>query len=72
MALPEAGAIVGAKAEFLAVRADSLEEAVATAPAARHVIHAGSLVATTTVQSSVAAPLIRETTAATVSKGSAL
>ena len=72
MALPEAGAIVGAKAEFLAVRADSLEEAVATAPAARHVIHAGSLVATTTVQSTVASPPARETTAATVSKGSAL
>ena len=72
MALPAAGAHVGAKAEFLAVRADSLEEAVATAPAARHVIHAGRLVATTTVQSSVAAPPTRETTAATVSKGFAL
>ena len=72
MALPPAGAVVGAKAEFLAVRADSLAEAVATAPAERHVIHAGSLVASTTVQSSIASPTIRETTAATVSKGSAL
>ncbi|MDQ4137928.1 MAG: amidohydrolase family protein [Actinomycetota bacterium] len=55
MALPRAGAHVGARAEFLAIRAADLTEAVATAPADRYVIHAGALVAATTVQSTVAA-----------------
>jgi cytosine deaminase len=56
MALPPAGAVVGARAEFLAIRADSLAEAVATAPADRHVIHAGLLVASTSIVSRVAEP----------------
>ncbi|MFP7761062.1 amidohydrolase family protein [Marisediminicola sp. LYQ85] len=65
MGLPVAGATVGAKAEFLAVRGTSLADVVADAPADRHVIHAGRLVATTTVTSRVAAAasLVSQTTA---------
>lgn len=54
MDLPAAGPRVGARAELLAVRAGSLGEAVASAPADRHVIHAGSLVSTTTVNRATA------------------
>ena len=57
MALPEAGAHAGGRAEFLAVRAADLTEAVASAPADRYVVHAGALVAATSVHSTVAAPL---------------
>ncbi|WP_201276649.1 amidohydrolase family protein [Marisediminicola senii] len=56
MGLPAAGAVVGARADFLAIRGGSLAEAVATAPADRKVIHAGRLVASTTVSTTVAQP----------------
>ena len=42
--LPAAGAQVGARAEFLAVRGTSLADVVATASPDRYVIHAGKLV----------------------------
>jgi cytosine deaminase len=45
MHLPLAGAVVGAAAEFLAVRGTNLSDVVANAPADRYVIHAGRLVA---------------------------
>jgi Cytosine deaminase and related metal-dependent hydrolases len=57
MGLPEAGAVPGAAAEFLAVRAGSLAEVVAEAPATRLVIHGGALVARSTHTVDVAAPL---------------
>ena len=56
LGLPPAGAAVGHAAEFLAVRAGSVIEAVAEAPADRIVIHAGRLVARTTIESRVADP----------------
>jgi cytosine deaminase len=55
MALPAAGAFPGGRAEFLAIRGSSLTDVVADAPADRIVIHNGNLVATTTVQTTVAA-----------------
>ncbi|WP_201849579.1 cytosine deaminase [Myceligenerans indicum] len=48
MGLPDAGPRVGAAAELLAVRARSLPEAMATAPADRIVISRGRVVARTT------------------------
>ncbi|MGU3435118.1 amidohydrolase family protein [Actinomycetes bacterium M1A6_2h] len=45
MSLPPAGPRVGARAELLAIKADSLEEAIADAPADRYVLHRGRLVA---------------------------
>ncbi len=57
MGLPDAAIEPGARAELLAVRGASLAEVVASSPAERHVIHAGRLVASTTVSSQVAAPL---------------
>ncbi|RFA08689.1 cytosine deaminase [Subtercola boreus] len=56
MALPVAGVAVGARAEFLAVRATNLSDAVANASANRYVIHAGTLVAQSTVSYNVAEP----------------
>lgn len=56
MGLPVAGPTVGARAELLAVRADNLLDAIANAPADRVVIHAGRLVARTTVERCVATP----------------
>lgn len=56
MGLPIAGAVVGGAAEFMAVRGTSLADVVAEASAERHVIHAGQLVASTTVSSQVALP----------------
>lgn len=47
MGLPAAGVAPGAKAELLAVRAGSLLDAIATAPADRLVLHAGRLVSRT-------------------------
>lgn len=47
--LPDAGPLVGARAELLAVRGSSLADAVANGPADRLVIHAGSLVARSTL-----------------------
>lgn len=57
MHLPPAGATPGARAEFLAVRATGLADAIANAPADRFVIHDGRLVAHSEVRRAVAAPL---------------
>lgn len=56
MGLPVAGPIVGAAAEFLAVRADSLAEVIAEAGPERLVIHGGSLVARSTLTVELAPP----------------
>ncbi|RFA21996.1 amidohydrolase family protein [Subtercola boreus] len=56
MALPSAGVAVGARAELLAIRATNLSDAVANASADRYVIHAGNLVAQSTVTYDVALP----------------
>ena len=56
MGLPAAGPVPGAAAELLAVRAGSLVEAVAEAPADRIVVHAGRLVARTVSETHLAAP----------------
>jgi cytosine/creatinine deaminase len=57
LALPEAGLRPGACAEFLAVQADSLADAIASAPAERRVIHQGRLVASTQVSVEVFDPV---------------
>ena len=54
MALPFAGVEVGAAAELLAVRGTNLSDVIANASADRYVIHAGSLVAQSSVTYSVA------------------
>jgi cytosine deaminase len=54
--LPPAGPVPGAAADLLAVRADTVGEAIAFASPDRFVLHAGRLVAATRVSSSVAAP----------------
>jgi cytosine deaminase len=56
MGLPEAGVVVGARADLLAVRADSLVQAIAEAPADRLVLRGGRLVAATATEGWVAAP----------------
>ena len=61
MGLPVAGPHVGAHAELLAVRAQSLTEAIAAAPADRLVIHAGRLVARSELHRTVAAPVLMTT-----------
>jgi cytosine deaminase len=66
MALPEAGVFVGGRADLLAIAGTSLIQVVADAPASRMVFHNGSLVATTTVQSAVAAPTATSTFAPSV------
>lgn len=58
MHLPTAGAHVGAKAEFLAVRGTNLGDVISNAPADRYVIHAGRLVAHSEVRRTIAAPLL--------------
>ena len=54
MGLPDAAARAGARAEFLAVRGTSVPDVVASASADRRVIHAGRLVAATSVHSEMA------------------
>jgi cytosine/creatinine deaminase len=61
MGLPPAGPYVGGRAELLAVRAQSLTEAIATAPADRLVIHAGRLVSRSELHRSIAAPVLLTT-----------
>ncbi|MBC7725375.1 MAG: amidohydrolase family protein [Burkholderiaceae bacterium] len=56
MNLPMAGVAIGARAELLAVRGSGLADVVANAPADRFVIHAGRLVAQSTVHRSIALP----------------
>lgn len=56
MGLPQAGAVAGARAEFLAVRASSMADVVASASADRFVVHAGRLVAASRVTREVADP----------------
>jgi cytosine deaminase len=55
MNLPPAGVEVGAAAELLAVRGSNLSDVVANASADRYVIHAGSIVAQSTVSYEIAA-----------------
>jgi cytosine deaminase len=56
MSLPKAGVEVGAAAELLAVRGANLSDVVANASADRYVIHAGNLVAQSSVTYEVATP----------------
>jgi cytosine deaminase len=56
MRMPRAGAVPGAAAEFVAVRGASLGEVIAEASAERIVIHAGRVVARTTVDHRIAEP----------------
>ncbi|MBA8990981.1 cytosine deaminase [Curtobacterium pusillum] len=56
MGLPAAGAVPGARADFVAVDATGVTDAIANAPAGRLVVAAGRLVAATEVQRTVAAP----------------
>ncbi len=62
MGLPAAGPRVGRRAELLAVRARSLTEAIANAPADRLVIHEGRMVARSELHRTVAAPTLSATT----------
>ncbi|MGN7970945.1 amidohydrolase family protein [Microbacterium sp. 22296] len=55
MGLPLAGPVAGARADLVAIKADSLGEAVAFASADRVVIHRGRLVSRTTVSTETAA-----------------
>jgi cytosine deaminase len=57
MSLPAAGPTVGARAELLAVRADSIGEAIATGSLDRFVIHEGRLVARSHVVTQLALPV---------------
>jgi len=57
MGLPFAGPVAGARADLVAVRADSLGEAVAFASADRVVLHRGRLVSRTTVSTRTASPV---------------
>jgi cytosine deaminase len=61
MGLPDAGARVGAAADFLAVRGTSLIDVIANAPADRIVIHAGQIVAITEVTRSLVRPATSST-----------
>jgi cytosine deaminase len=54
MSLPKAGVEVGAAAELLAVRGSNLSDVIANASADRYVIHAGALVAQSTVSYEIA------------------
>ncbi|CAN5232791.1 amidohydrolase family protein [soil metagenome] len=54
MSMPDAGPTVGARAELLAVRAESLSDLIATASMDRFVIHQGRLVASSRVESQIA------------------
>lgn len=55
LGLPPAGAQVGAVADLLVIRAASLADAVAFAPADRTVLHGGRIVATTSTVTTLAA-----------------
>jgi cytosine/creatinine deaminase len=54
--LPPAGPVPGAAADLLAVRADTVGEAIAFASPDRYVLHAGRLVAVSSLTSRVAVP----------------
>lgn len=56
MGLPQAGATVGARAEFLAVRGTSVLDVIANAPSDRIVIHDGTIVSVSETQTWTAAP----------------
>ncbi|KQQ09578.1 amidohydrolase family protein [Rathayibacter sp. Leaf296] len=56
LGLPPAGPVAGLRADLLAIRADSLGEAIAFAPADRIVVRAGRVVATTATTTTLAAP----------------
>ena len=63
MSLPVAGPTVGARAELLAVRAESIGDLIATASLDRYVIHEGRLVARSHVVQEVGPPLSSEVVA---------
>jgi len=71
MGLPPAGPVVGARADLLAIRATGLEDAVATAPADRVVLHAGRLVARSRTVREIAEPGIRPAAAASATSSPA-
>ncbi|MFI7589640.1 amidohydrolase family protein [Spongisporangium articulatum] len=56
LGLPAAGAVVGARADFLVVAGADLGDVVANAPANRFVVHRGRLVARSTATHEVAVP----------------
>jgi cytosine deaminase len=58
MGLPQAGARVGARAEFLAVRGTSVLDVIANAPADRIVIHNGAIVSVSETQTWTAPPAL--------------
>ncbi|ORM28748.1 amidohydrolase family protein [Williamsia sp. 1135] len=58
MGLPQAGARVGARAEFLAVRGTSVLDVIANAPADRIVIHNGAIVSVSETRTRTAAPAL--------------
>ena len=55
MRLPAAGAVPGARAEFVAIKGTSLADVAATADPNRHVIHRGALVSSTVATVTTAA-----------------
>jgi cytosine deaminase len=57
LGLPDAGPVVGAVADLLAVRASTLAEAVAFAPADRIVLTGGRVVARTRTETLIASPI---------------
>ncbi len=57
MSLPRAGVVEGAAAELLAVRGANLSDVIANASPDRYVIHAGSLVAQSSVTYELASPI---------------
>ncbi|MDQ4503440.1 amidohydrolase family protein [Sinomonas sp. ASV322] len=63
MGLPPAGTEVGEQADFLAIRAANLTEAIAGAPADRIVVHRGRIVAATELRRELPAVPTRTTTA---------
>lgn len=63
MRLPDAGPVVGARADLLAVRGDDLADVIARAPADRYVLRAGRLVARSSSQVEIATPAYAQTSA---------
>jgi cytosine deaminase len=64
MSLPPAGPTAGARAELLAVRAESIGDAIATGSVDRYVIHKGRLIAQSHVVQELALPALETVEAA--------
>ncbi|WP_368499253.1 amidohydrolase family protein [Herbiconiux sp. A18JL235] len=62
LSLPTAGVAVGAKAELLAVRGDTLSQVIGEASGDRYVVHGGRLVAHSEVTRRIALPALDPTT----------